>query len=86
MSALVRLYPRAWRERYEAEFLELLEARPPTIGDRFDILRGALDARLHPQVRRLAGSTMRCPISPPMSRNVDEISTGIAPDPSRYGA
>ena len=52
MSALVRLYPRAWRERYEAEFLELLEARPPTLGDRFDILRGALDARLHPQVRR----------------------------------
>ena len=52
MSGLVRLYPRAWRERYEAEFLTLLEARPPTIGDRFDIVRGALDARLHPQVRR----------------------------------
>jgi hypothetical protein len=52
MSALVRLYPRAWRERYEAEFIELLEARPPTLADRFDILRGALDARLHPQVRR----------------------------------
>jgi len=52
MSALVRLYPRAWRERYEAEFLDLLEARPPTLGDRFDILRGALDARLHPQVQQ----------------------------------
>jgi len=52
MSALVRLYPRAWRERYEAEFLTLLEARPTTIGDRLDIVRGALDARLHPQVRR----------------------------------
>jgi hypothetical protein len=52
MSALIRLYPRAWRERYEAEFLTLLEARPPTIGDRFDIVRGAVDARLHPQVRR----------------------------------
>ena len=52
MTALVRLYPRAWRERYEAEFLDLLEARPPTLGDRFDILRGALDARLHPQVRQ----------------------------------
>ncbi|HEX5015891.1 MAG TPA: hypothetical protein VFV72_17225 [Candidatus Limnocylindrales bacterium] len=51
MSALIRLYPRAWRERYEAEFLTLLEARPPTLYDRFDIVRGALDARLHPQVR-----------------------------------
>ena len=51
MSALIRLYPPAWRKRYEAEFLALLEARPPTLYDRFDILRGALDARLHPQVR-----------------------------------
>ena len=52
MSALIRLYPRAWRERYEDEFLALLEARPPTIGDRFDIVRAALDARMHPQVRQ----------------------------------
>ena len=51
MSALIRLYPPAWRKRYEAEFLELLEARPPTVYDRFDIVRGAIDARLHPQVR-----------------------------------
>ena len=29
----------------------MLEARPPTLGDRFDIVRGAVDARLHPQVR-----------------------------------
>lgn len=52
MSALVRLYPAAWRDRYEEEFLALLEARPPTLGDRLDIVRGAIDARVHPQVRR----------------------------------
>lgn len=45
MSALPRLYPRSWRERYEPEFLGLLEARPPSIRDRLDIVRGALDAR-----------------------------------------
>ena len=45
MSALIRLYPRSWRERYEPEFLGLLEARPPSIRDRFDIVRGAVDAR-----------------------------------------
>ncbi len=50
MTALVRLYPRAWRERYEAEFLGILEARPPSSRDRFDIVRGALDARLHPEI------------------------------------
>ncbi len=45
---LVRLYPRAWRARYEDEFLALLEAAPPTRRDRLDIARGALDAHLHP--------------------------------------
>jgi hypothetical protein len=51
MTWLVRLYPRGWRDRYEEEFLLLLEARPPSFVDRLDILRGAVDARLHPQVR-----------------------------------
>lgn len=46
---LIRLYPRAWRERYEAEFLSLLAARPPSVRDRLDIVSGAIDARLHPQ-------------------------------------
>lgn len=50
MSALVRLYPRSWRERYETEFLALLASRPPSIGDRVDIVRGAVDARLHPEL------------------------------------
>jgi hypothetical protein len=46
MNALVRLYPRSWRDRYEDEFLGLLEARPPTMRDRVDIVRSAVDARL----------------------------------------
>jgi hypothetical protein len=50
MTALIRLYPPAWRERYEAEFLGILEARPPSRRDRMDIVRGALDARLHPEI------------------------------------
>ena len=47
MSALVRLYPRTWRDRYESEFLHVLESRPPSPRDRLDIVRGALDAGLH---------------------------------------
>jgi hypothetical protein len=50
MSTLLDLYPRAWRRRYEAEFRDLLEARPPSVRDRLDIVLGAIDARLHPQV------------------------------------
>jgi len=44
------LYPRPWRERYGDEVGALLEARPPSLLDRIDLIRGALDARLHPQV------------------------------------
>ena len=50
MSALVRLYPRTWRDRYESEFLDVLESRPPSPRDRLDIVRGALDARLHQEL------------------------------------
>ena len=49
MSRLVRLYPKAWRARYGDEFAALIAERPPTLGDRLDIVRGAFDARLHPQ-------------------------------------
>jgi hypothetical protein len=51
MSRLIALYPATWRARYEDEFLALLAERPPrTIGERLDIVRGAIDARLHPQL------------------------------------
>jgi hypothetical protein len=43
---LLRLYPRAWRERYGEEFLALVEDQ--AIGPRqvLDIVSGAIDARL----------------------------------------
>jgi hypothetical protein len=36
---IVRLYPRAWRERYEQEMLALLEQSPGTWGDVVDLAR-----------------------------------------------
>lgn len=50
MTALMRLYPRAWRDRYEDEFLGVLAEAPPSFLDRIDIVFGAIDARLHPEV------------------------------------
>lgn len=51
MSRLIALYPAPWRARYEDEFLALLAERPPeSVGERLDIVRGAIDARLHPQL------------------------------------
>lgn len=52
MTRLVRLYPRPWRDRYAAELLDLLEQRPLSVGDAVDLVRGALDAHLHPQTDR----------------------------------
>lgn len=45
-TRLLRLYPRAWRARYEVEFLALLQDRPPTLLHVIDILLGALDAHV----------------------------------------
>ncbi len=50
MTAILRLYPRAWRERYGDELVALLEEHPASLLDHLDLIRGALDARLHPQV------------------------------------
>ena len=47
---LLRLYPRAWRNRYEDEFAALLEQCPFSLSDLLDIFVGAIDARLHPHV------------------------------------
>ena len=50
VGRIVRLYPRAWRERYEEEFVAMLEQGPVTIKDLFDVVFGAVDAWLRPQV------------------------------------
>jgi hypothetical protein len=55
---LLRLYPRAWRERYGEELSAQLDSqRPLRIGVVADLVRGALDAHLHPL--RRDNSTMR---------------------------
>lgn len=43
---LLRLYPAAWRQRYEEEFLELTGDAPLTLQQAIDIVSGAIDARL----------------------------------------
>jgi hypothetical protein len=43
---LLALYPRWWRDRYGEEIAVILEARPPDLAARIDLLRGAFDAHL----------------------------------------
>jgi hypothetical protein len=46
--AIVRLYPSVWRARYAVEMTAVLRERPVTWRDTVDLMRGALDAHLHP--------------------------------------
>lgn len=45
---ILHLYPGAWRARYGEEMAALLEARSVGWRDRQDLVRGAIDAWLHP--------------------------------------
>jgi hypothetical protein len=51
MTALLKLYPSAWRARYGEEMEALLEDRRPGPRERVDLIRGALDAWVHPAAR-----------------------------------
>jgi hypothetical protein len=50
-ASLVRLYPGTWRARYGDEMRALLEGSRARRRDRLDLIRGALDAWLHPTTR-----------------------------------
>jgi hypothetical protein len=48
VTGVLRLYPRWWRRRYGDEMRAMLELVPARRGDRRDLVRGALDAWIHP--------------------------------------
>src|SRR5438128_2563030 len=52
MKWILRLYPRAWRQRYEEEMLALLEQHHSTWRTGFDLFRGAWEAQLDGAGRR----------------------------------
>ncbi len=43
---IMKLYPQAWRDRYEIEMRAVLEDHKITFFTLFDLLFGALDARM----------------------------------------
>jgi len=53
---LLRMYPRRWRDRYGDELLCLLEQRDLSASVILDMVRGAVDAWLHPDLVRTAAS------------------------------
>ena len=51
MNWLLRLYPAQWRNRYGEEFAAVLAQQPASVGLFLDVLSGAIDAHLHPQIQ-----------------------------------
>lgn len=51
MNWLLRLYPAPWRERYGEEFGAVLSGQRASAGLVLDVLAGAIDAHLHPQIQ-----------------------------------
>jgi hypothetical protein len=56
---LIRLYPSAWRQRYAAEALDLLEARPPTWGDIGNLSVHLLYTHLRPDMTVTGEESLR---------------------------
>jgi hypothetical protein len=52
MRWLLRLYPAAWRRRYGEEFAEVLAAQRVSVGLVLDVISGAVDAHLYPQIQQ----------------------------------
>ncbi|GAA2205676.1 hypothetical protein GCM10009850_011340 [Nonomuraea monospora] len=60
-EAVLRLYPKAWRERYGEEVADLVASRPVRLRTVADLLTGAADAWLHR--RRIPGARpLRLPL------------------------
>src|ERR1051325_9352336 len=72
MTALLRLYPRRWRQRYGPEVADMLAGRPFSLAVAIDLIAGAIDVRLHPDV------TMAAAMSQPEGvKNMEAKSLGF---------
>ena len=86
MRWLVRLYPAAWRQRYGDEFAAVLAEQRGSLGLVIDVVGGAADAWMHPQVTKQVSQgeeTMtnamikRCAMGGPRLSARDQIITGL---------
>lgn len=79
MRILLRLYPKAWRDLYGEEFAGILATQRLSPRLLLDIIGGAVDARLQPQVRSNKGDVMtmgflkRCAVGGPQLSKKDEL-------------
>jgi hypothetical protein len=75
-SLLLNLYPRAWRNRYEAEFRAMLEEHPVSAMEAIDIALGAVDAHLQPQ-RDAEAAAEPPPVDPAVAARRQETTRAV---------
>jgi hypothetical protein len=76
---LLKLYPPRWRRRYGAELTELVVAQPFSIGAAVDLMAGAIDAWLHPQLAGPKAPHSRGDV-PMIARMMQLKCAGYGPD------
>lgn len=59
MTWLLKLYPSGWRRRYGDEFTKLIAAQSFSLATTIDVLAGAIDAWIHPQMAAIAPRATR---------------------------
>lgn len=84
MKILLHLYPKAWRNLYGDEFAGILAGQRLSMRLLLDIIGGAVDARLQPQVRANKGAVMamgflkRCAVGGPQLSKSDQLMGSAA--------
>lgn len=73
MTWWLRLYPTPWRRRYGEEFAALIQDRGWSMTTAFDVLRGAVDAWLHPDLADASAAPQPATASRPRGRRVDRF-------------
>jgi hypothetical protein len=79
---LLRLYPRAWRRRYEGEFAAVLEQNPTSCRLVLDIILGAIDAHLWPQALTVGAEVAAKAAGGGRAMLADEYRGQVSLDPS----
>jgi hypothetical protein len=59
MNWLLPLYPARWRVRYGEEFGAVLASQHASVGLVLDVLAGAVDAHLYPQIQNSQSKPMK---------------------------
>jgi hypothetical protein len=80
MTWLLKLYPPRWRRRYGEEFRALVGAQRFSIGNMIDVISGAIDAWINPQVMTVVPPARAAEGEETMARTLGFRCAGYGPE------